>query len=145
MLQRGRKSSAALALIGEAGSPVLPRLKAPPSLTDAQRAIWQQVVNAKPAEWFGPEQIPLLEGYCRHAVNAAVLAQEIDGCDPAWLKDDDGLRRHERLLAMHEREVRAASSLATRLRMTNQAITDTETFGQKARRRASTTKPWQAE
>lgn len=121
MTQRGRKSAASLAVVQLAGVGV-PRVPPPSRLTAAQRSIWLETVNSKPAEWFGPEHAPLLEQYVRHVVSARVLAEQIAEFDPEWLKDDEGLKRYERLLRMHELEGRAASSLATRMRITQQSV-----------------------
>jgi hypothetical protein len=141
MAQRGRKSAAALAVV-PAGE-VLARLRPSANLTAEQRRVWLETVNARPADWFGPEQVPLLEGFCRHAAFAAALAGEINVCEPDWLKDEEGLKRYKTLLEMHERETRAMSSLATRLRLTNQALQDPKTAGRHGRRTPEGLKPWQ--
>ena len=84
--------------------------------------MWVQCVDDQPAEAFTAVHEPLLELYCRHVVNSRVIAEEVAQFDRAWLADKDGLARYDRLLAMAEREGRAASSLATRLRITRQAL-----------------------
>lgn len=84
-----------------------------------------------------------MEMYCRHVVQARLIADEILNFDRQWLADDDGLKRYDRLLAMQEREVRSASSLATRLRITRQATTDPKTVGRANRNLARTRKPWE--
>lgn len=117
-----RKSAAALAVAPVAGPLEVKRLVAPAHLSEAERAIWVEVVNDQPADAFTVTHAPLLELYCRHIVQARVLADELANFDRAWLADDEGLKRYDRLLAMAEREGRAASSLATRLRITRQAI-----------------------
>lgn len=117
-----RKSAAALAVRAVAGPLEVKRLYAPAHISEAERAIWLDVVNDQPADAFTQTHAPLLELYCRHIVQARILADELAVFDRAWLADDEGLRRYDRLLAMAEREGRAASSLATRLRITRQAI-----------------------
>ncbi len=156
MKQRGRRSAAALetAAIVTADhldSPVLHtrRLAAPAHLTDAERAVWLEVVNDQPASAFMQTHAPLLELYCRHVVYARVIADELANFERAWLADDDGLKRFDRLLAMAEREGRAASSLATRLRITRQAVAHQETASnrlkeqQVERTATKERKPWQ--
>lgn len=91
-------------------------------MSDAERSVWVATVNDQPADAFTDTHAPLLELYCRHIVQARVLADELAQFERAWLADDDGLKRFDRLLAMSEREGRAASSLATRLRITRQAL-----------------------
>lgn len=144
MAQRGRKSAAELAVMAEV-APISSerRLQAPVHLSDAEREVWLQVVNDQPASAFTPTHAPLLEQYCRHIVQARILADEILNFDRAWLADDDGLKRYDRLLAMQEREGRAASSLATRLRITRQATDHPTTVGRAQARQAKARKPWE--
>lgn len=144
MAQRGRKSAAAR----EVASLVAPvvgeqRLRAPLHLSDAEQGVWLEVVNDQPASAFSPTHSPLLEMYCRHIVNARILADEVLNFDRAWLADDDGLKRYDRLLAMSERESRAASSLATRLRITRQAVEHPATVGRTLKNQTKGRKPWE--
>lgn len=122
MKQRGRQSAAALAVAVVDAAPGTPRLQAPTHLSDAERAIWAEVVNDHPAETFTATHAPMLETYCRHVVQGRVIADELLNFDRAWMADKEGLDRYDKLLGMHEREGRAASSLATRLRITRQAV-----------------------
>lgn len=142
MAQRGRKSTAALAAARP--TPVLSesRLAPPIHLPDAERDVWLQVVNDQPASSFTETHAPMLELYCRHVVLSRILADEILNFDRAWVADDDGLKRYDRLLAMHERESRAASSAATRLRITRQAI-DQQTVARAIVNAPKAKKPWE--
>jgi hypothetical protein len=72
-----------------------------------------------------------------------MLDDEIEAFDPAWIADDDGLRRLDKLTAIAERESRAASSLATRLRITRQAVEHPTTVGRSLKNQAKTRKPWE--
>lgn len=136
-----RKSAAALAVASVAGPLEIKRLAAPAHISEAERAIWLEVVNDQPADAFTPTHSPLLELYCRHIVQARILADELGNFDRAWMADDEGLKRYDRLLAMAEREGRAASSLATRLRITRQAI-DQQTVA-RAMVKDVKRKPWE--
>lgn len=144
MTQRGRKSAASR----EVAALVVPaigeqRLRAPAHLSDAEQSVWLEVVNDQPASAFTPTHAPLLEMYCRHIVNARILADELLNFDRAWLADDEGLKRYDRLLAMSERESRAASSLATRLRITRQAVDHPTTVGRSIKNQSKGRKPWE--
>lgn len=119
------------------------RLLAPAHISDAERMVWLEVVNDQPADAFTVTHAPLLELYCRHIVQARVLADELANFDRAWLADDDGLKRYDRILAMAEREGRAASSLATRLRITRQAVEHPTTVGRNLARQNKSRKPWE--
>ena len=144
MAQRGRKSAASIevaALVAPTQSGA--RLRAPAILTDAEQSVWVQLINDQPANAFTQTHIPLLTQYCRHVIQAQLLADEISNFDRAWLADEDGLKRYDRLLAMQEREGRAASSLATRLRITRQSVVDPKTAGRGASSVGRKPKPWE--
>lgn len=145
MAQRGRKSAASMEVQALAAPAVTrsQRLLPPMHLSDAEQAVWLEVVNDQPADSFAPTHAPLLELYCRHVVNARVIAEELATFERAWLADDEGLKRYDRLLAMNEREGRAASSLATRLRITRQAVEHPTTVGRKLASQPKTRKPWE--
>ena len=140
MKQRGRKSAASLAVVpNEVGAP---RALPPGGLTPAQRIVWFETVNAKPSEWFGPEHIPLLEAYCRHVVTARAISEQVENFDPDWLKDDEGLKRLDRLLAMHTRETGRVNEFARAMRLTQQSVYRADkaaTLSNKGR----ASKPWQ--
>ena len=119
-MQRGRKSAASLAVVSaEVGAP---RATPPAGLTPAQRMVWLETVNSRPAEHFGPEHIPILESYCRHVVSARLLSEQIEDFDSEWLKDDAGLKRYDKLLAMHVRETGRVNEFARAMRLTQQSV-----------------------
>ncbi len=118
------------------------RLAPPVHISEAERAVWLQLVNDQPADAFTPAHQPLLELYCRHVTNARVLADEVATFDRAWLADEDGLKRYDRLLAMSERETRAATAVARSLRITRQSL-DHATVARKVVAMPRTNKPWE--
>ena len=142
MKQRGRVSAASMAVAVMDAAPGTPRLAATVLLTDAERDVWAALVNDMPAEHFSAKDVPNLEAYCRHVMYGRLLADRIQQFNPAWLDTDDGPKRYDKLLSMHEREVRAASSLATRLRITPQSLQHPETAGRRAGK-PKTRKPWE--
>ena len=143
MATRGRKSSASLQVAGLGPSiGVSQRLSAPAYMSDAEISVWVQVVNDQPASSFTPTHSPMLEQYCRHIVQARIIADMIVNFDHSWANDDEGLKRYDKLLAMQEREGRAASSLATRLRITRQAI-DQQTVARTIKNQSKSRKPWE--
>ena len=144
MATRGRKSAAssqvAKALVGSLG--ISQRLAPPVHMSDAEASVWLQVINDQPASSFTDTHSPMLEQYCRHVVQSRVVADMICAFDSAWANDDEGLKRYDKLLAMQEREGRAASSLATRLRITRQAI-DQVTVARSQINAPKGRKPWE--
>ena len=119
MKRRGRKPGAELAL----ASPVveMQRPDAPYDLTDEQSEEWWAVVNRMPADWFPRETHGLLAQYCRHVVAARRVAQLVSAAEKSKKLD---VENYDRLLKMQEREGRAISSLATRMRISQQATYD---------------------
>ena len=140
-----RKSAAAIEVQALSIAPLskAKRLAAPAHISDAERSVWIELVNDQPADVFTPTHLPLIEMYCRHVVNSRALADEVLNFDRAWLADDEGLKRYDRLLAMSERESRAASSLATRLCITRQAVDHPTTAGRKLANQTRERKPWE--
>lgn len=139
MAVRGKKSVASLSVASPAG--IDSRLAPPFHLTPAQKAEWVSVVNARPADWFGPEHGAMLTQYCRHKVQSDLIAQQLEEFDPAWLVDDDGLKRFDRLGAMLERETRAINALLRSMRLTQQSLVRAD----KAVPTTKGRKPWQVE
>lgn len=134
MTQRGRKSAAALAIAAPAPIESVPRPDAPYDLTDEQATEWWAVVNRMPADWFPRETHGMLAHYCRHVVSARRVAELIAAAEKAEVFD---IEAYDRLLKMQEREGRAISSLATRMRISQQATYD------KSKKKPITVKPWQ--
>lgn len=142
MAKRGRVSAASAISKPLLGLTSNARLKAPLTMSDAEIAVWTELVNDQPANAFTLTHAPIIEMYCRHVVNARLLADQLLNFDMNWLAHDDGLKRYDKFLAMSERESRAASSLATRLRITRQAI-DQQTVARTLTNQVTTRKPWE--
>ena len=141
--KRGRKSAASLAIVKTADIGIARRLLPTATMSDAEMSVWAEVVNDQPAGAFTATHAPLLEMYCRHVVNNRIIADEILGFDRAWLADDDGLKRYDTLLKLSERESRAASSLATRLRITRQAVDHNTVARSLVNNKSQARKPWE--
>jgi len=136
MRQRGRKSAASLTVISSGGIETIRRPDPPDELTPEQADEWRAVVNRLPASWFPRETHQLLTQYCRHTVCARRLAQLIQHAESCNELD---IETYERLLRMQEKESRAISSLATRMRMTQGSTMRPET----ARKPSELPKPWE--
>ncbi|WP_430316985.1 hypothetical protein [Pseudomonas sp. p1(2021b)] len=139
MAERGKRSVASLAVAAPTG--IDRRLAPSADLTAAQKAVWVSVVNARPADWFGDEHVGLLAQYCRHKVQADLIAQQLEQFDPAWMVDDDGLKRFDKLGSMLERETRAMNALLRSMRLTQQSLVRAD----KAVTTSKGKKPWQVE
>lgn len=136
MLQRGRKSAAELTVIGSSGISAVHRPEPPSELTDEQSSEWREIVNRLPADWFPRETHGMLAQYCRHVVASRRVAQLIADAEVGESLD---IESYDRLLKMQEREGRALSSLATRMRISQQAIYDKK----KTKQTIVGRKPWE--
>ena len=146
MQQRGRKSSAASAVVV-----ALPgRLPQPPAdLTDEAKEIWQRVTASENPDFFATAATQqLLALYCQHMSTAAKLGRVVEAAmnqDPAELEEGErpaSIKDINALLSMRDRESKSALTLATKLRLTNQSRFQAQTAGVKAKQGASSGKLW---
>ena len=136
MGKRGRTSGAELSVISGNGVETVRRPDPPSELTDEQAGEWLSVTSRLPADWFPRETHGLLAQYCRHVIAARRVSQLIQNAENTGQEFD--VEDYDRLLKMQEREGRAMSSLATRMRITQQTQYD------KTKKRGSQVKrPWE--
>lgn len=121
MNKRGRVSAASLAITTVAPIQVIERQRPPHDLSDEEVEVWAAVVDTEPADWFSPATAPLLTQYCRHVIHARRIGELLERAtsDPAL-----EVRDYDRLLKMQERESRAIATLATKMRISQQALTN---------------------
>jgi hypothetical protein len=121
MQKRGRKSAASLettVIEGFFGQRVPP----PEGMTEAEAAIWQEIVASEATEFFNTAALrALLKDYCRHRAAADKITEVINLFQTDWLKNNEGSKRYASLLRMRDIEARGAADKATKLRLTNQA------------------------
>lgn len=132
---RGKKSSASLEIARIGGVSAIQRPEPDPALSDEEAVEWDAIVNRLPAEWFPRETWGLLAQYCRHVVSARRVGDLITNCLAA---DEVDVDQYDRLLKMQEREGRAMSSLATRMRISQQAQ-----YSKDKKKGSTVKKPWE--
>lgn len=91
-------------------------LPAPEGISPAQKAVWVQTVQARPADYFGEDSIPLLVEYCRAAAMCDQLAAEVE----VAMAGGEG-KDVKTLLQLRDMESRRLTSIGTKLRITNQS------------------------
>lgn len=136
MGDRGRTPAAELSVASDNTEVLAQRPEAPNNLAPQEKEIWKLTVQTLPADWFPPETHPQLAQYCRHIAAADELSQQIEHYKAT--AEEYVIRDHDKLLQMRERESRAASSFATRLRITLQA-----TYEAKKKKDRPVKRPWQ--
>jgi hypothetical protein len=104
--------------------------------------VWKRVVSCHPADWFPASTHSLLADYCRAWIHADDLAEALERYAgvPA-----EGLGDWLKLLDRQDRNARLMTTLATKMRLTQQsmrternAATGVRTTAQELR------KPWEA-
>jgi hypothetical protein len=141
-MKRGRKSSAETAVVitGSFGN----RPEPSSDLTDRQAEIWREVVASEAADFFSTAAARnMLMDYCRHRESLEGISAIIGTFQPEWLKNSEGAKRYHSLLRMRELETRAATSLATKLRLTNQSRYTPQAASTASRNAAKGLKPWE--
>lgn len=131
---RGRRSAASLSVVPTGGVVVVHRPGPPSDLTQEQAHEWRAIVSRMPADWFPRETHGLLAAYCQHITELASIAQLINQVKATEPLD---VAAYDRLLKVRERESRAASSLATRMRITQQS-----TYDEKKKKPLTLDVPW---
>ena len=91
-------------------------LRAPDYLTDPQKDIWAQTVEARPADYFGEDSLPLLAEYCRAAAMCDALAMQVEAAMAGGEVQD-----LKTVLQLRDMEARRLTSIGTKLRITNQS------------------------
>jgi hypothetical protein len=135
----GRKSAAALSVVV---SNIDGRPRAPGDLTDFQADVWDRTVANEAADTFKTAALQqLLKEYCRHVETADRLSKQVDRAT------DEGsnmsIEELEKLLRCRDRETKALSDKATKLRLTNQSRYTPGAAGT-ASKASAAKKPWQA-
>lgn len=120
MRTRGRVSANALEIVANPLE-IVERQRPPIDLTPEQCEVWAAVVNCQPADWFTPANSYLLVQYCREISEANFIAGKIEAT-----KADEGSTLVDYLLLRQaqEKQSRVIESLATKMRISQQATTN---------------------
>jgi hypothetical protein len=112
------------------------RQQAPHDLNDEETEVWVSVVSSEAADWFTASTRPLLAQYCRHVVQSRRVAELLERA----LSDKNlEIRDYNQLLKMQDRESRAISMLATKMRISPQS-----TINKRGNQRITLVrKPWE--
>ncbi len=137
---RGKKTGSQI-VAQRAAVAVMERPKPSLDLTPAQSDEWVEIVNSLPADWFSPENYPLLAQYCRHIVNARHTAQLID--QECSNKEMD-VRQYLDLLAAQHKQTTALKSLAASMRLAQQARYDTQKAAVATKGIGTVRRPWKS-
>ena len=140
MKQRGRRSSAELAVIGPGGVETIRRPEPPVELGEHEAATWRRIVAAYPADRFDPGAQPVLAQLCRHVEAARKLAALIRAEEEG---EEFDLDAWQALLRAQDRESGRIAMLATRLRLTPQSRYVPHSAAARAQSGHDLPKPWE--
>ena len=136
---RGKKTGSQI-VAQRAAVALIERPEPPLDLTPAQSDEWTTITSALPADWFSPENYPLLAQYCRHIVNARHTAQLIDQeCSGEALN----VNLYLDLLAAQHKQTTALKALAASMRLAQQAKYDARKAGVAPKPGDTVTRPWE--
>ena len=137
---RGKKTGSQI-VAQRAAVALIERPEPPLDLTPAQSDEWTTITSALPADWFSPENYPLLAQYCRHIVNARHTAQLIDQeCSGEELN----VNLYLDLLAAQHKQTTALKALAASMRLAQQAKYDARKAGVARKPGDTVTRPWES-
>jgi hypothetical protein len=133
---RGRKSTASLSVVASG----IPQRMAPPAgLTASQSELWGEIAAGKPVDWFSADNAPLLTEYVRAVDMGNVLALAIEAELAGPVEDGPGLKG---LLDMRDKEAKRATSIATKLRLTQQSRYTPQAASTANKKSSGGAKPW---
>ena len=136
---RGKKTGSQI-VAQSAAVALIERPEPPLDLTPAQSDEWVTITSALPADWFSPENHPLLAQYCRHIVNARHIAQLID---QECSGNEMDVKLYLDLLAAQHKQTTALKALAASMRLAQQAKYDTKNAAVAQKRAGTVKRPWE--
>ena len=139
MGSRGRKSTTELVTPSGAVA-VIVRPKAPLDLTPEQADVWATITDTMAADWFSPENFPLLAQYCRHTIEARRVAQLID---QECARPDLEVGAYGDLLKLQRQETAALKTLAASMRLAQQARYGAQTSATSKKNAGTVRRPWE--
>lgn len=128
------------------------KIEPPSGFTFEEKAVWQEVADSKPADWFTKDTIILLETYCRAVIRIRWLEAQMKKLGKAVQSaaDDDDLKiamnHYDKVVKWWDVTSRNLQSLATKMRLTQQARTDSRVAANASRKIPVAAKqPWVVE
>lgn len=97
------------------------RPKAPSDLSKTEAALFNEVVAARPGDYFDAATIPMLAEYCRIPSELALIADAVSKFKASWLNTDEGFKRFKELVGMRDKAQKRMAMLATKMRLAQQS------------------------
>jgi hypothetical protein len=120
------------------------RPEPPDDLTDRQKAVWRDISGSEAANFFSTAASrAMLADLCRHRETMEVVTNAVNEFRVGWLSEDGGPERLDRLTKIRDRECKAATSLATKLRLTNQSRYTPKAAATASKHASEGPRPWE--
>lgn len=134
-----RKSAEALSVITH-----LPgqRTEPPANFPAPASEVWRAVVASKPHDWFTADSIYLLEAYCHAVVSHRLISLGVAEFNAQKMADPVGVALYDQLTRMQERQARVMTSIATKLRLTQQSRYTPQAAATAAKKVGGGARPW---
>jgi hypothetical protein len=128
MGRRGRRSANLTVIEGGVEYNPQQRIDPPVDMTEAQKAIWREVMKTEAAEFFNTawKQFRLRE-YCEAAVGLRGVQKAINEFDMSWVKSKEGGRKYRELQKARTQDLQDMRAAARDLRLTSQSRYSPET------------------
>jgi hypothetical protein len=122
MGRRGRRSANLTVIEGGVEYNPQARLDPPADMTEAQKAIWRDIVKTEAAEFFNTawKQFRLRE-YCEAGACLRGVQKAINDFDMSWVKSKDGGRKYRELQKARAADLQDMRAAARDLRLTSQS------------------------
>jgi hypothetical protein len=134
-----RKSVEALSVITH-----LPgqRTEPPAGFPAPASEVWRAVVASKPHDWFTADSVYLLEAYCHAVVSHRLISLGVAAFDSGKMAEPAGVALYDQLTRMQERQARVMTSIATKLRLTQQSRYTPQAAATAAKKVGGGARPW---
>ena len=117
----------------------------PDDLNGRQGTIWRETVASEPPDFFDSAALrALLSDYCRHREAAEIISAQVNSFVPSSLQTEDGAKLYALLLRTRVGETRAAVTIATKLRLTNQSRYSKAVAATAVKHSSKGGRPWEA-
>lgn len=120
---RGRQASTSLSVVSRVEIDAVRRPAPPADFSDEMAEEWWKIVNRLPVDWFPAETLPLLTQYCTHIIRARTLREAVARIENSQPFELDSFIT---LTNLEEKHTRSIASLATRMRISQQATHDAQ-------------------
>lgn len=121
-----------------------PPLAPPEHLCPAEAAIWREVVDSKPADWFDGPAAQMLSIYCQTVADYDDIRRQLREISPKCRETESGFERYMALHRLQDQKLGRSQLLATKMRLTIQSRYRADKAATENDKAAPGARPWVA-